>query len=172
LHDRGLFWTPAPAQGQAQFSARDVTIQVVSGLSQSLLSGPQHLGGVKLSGLQAPVGFSGIAFGPTYAVAIAGDRSLIVSQGEPPLSEGWDATSSTAATNMDDAFLVLDLQGPGLKDLVSKATTLDVSDASPSASLLFAGFPSLAYRYERPDALRLHVESPLAAALGEWLRLA
>jgi hypothetical protein len=172
MHDRALFWTPAPPHGQAQFSARDVTVEVVSGLSQTLLSGPQHLARVKLPGLQAPVGFSGIAFGPTYAVAIAGDRSLIVSQGAPPLSEGWDAASATAATYMDDAFLVLDIQGSGLNDLVSKATTLDVSDASPSASLLFAGFPCLVYRYERPDTLRLHIESPLASALGEWLRLA
>jgi hypothetical protein len=172
MHDRGLFWTSAPAQGQALFAARDVTVQVVRGLSQNLLSGPQHIAGLKLLGLQAPVGFSGVALGPTYAVAIAGDRSLIVSQGEPSLSEGWDAASATAATNMDDAFLVLDLQGPALNDLVSKATMLAVSDASPSASLLFAGFPALAYRFERPDVLRLHIESPLASALGEWLRLA
>jgi hypothetical protein len=172
MHDRGLFWAPAPARAQAQFLARDVTIRIVSGLSQNLLSGPRPPGGGKLSGLKAPIGFSGVALGPTYAVAIAADRSLIVSQGQPPFSEGWDATSATAVTNMDDAFLVMDIEGPGLNDLVSKATTLDVSDASPSASLFFAGFACLAYRYERLDVLRLHIEWPLAAALGEWLRLA
>jgi hypothetical protein len=172
MHDRGQFWTPAPAPGKGQFSARGAVVQVVLGLSQNLLSGPQHLAALERLRLPAPVGFSGVASGPTYAVAIAGDRSLIVSQGEAPFREGWEATSATAATIMDDAFLVLDIQGPGLTDLVSKAATLDVSDASSSASLLFAGFPCLAYRYERPDVLRLHIEPPLASAFGAWLGLA
>ena len=67
---------------------------------------------------------------------------------------------------------MLDLEGPGLGDLISKATTLDVADASPSAALLFAGLPCLAYRRARPEVLRLHVERPLACALAEWMRLA
>jgi hypothetical protein len=73
---------------------------------------------------------------------------------------------------MDDAFIVLDLEGPGLVDLLAKATTLDAADASPSAALLFAGLSCLAYRRARPDVLRLHVERPLGCAVAEWMRLA
>jgi hypothetical protein len=170
--DRGRFWTAAPAEGQAQFVARDVAVKVVGGLSQALLSGPQHFGAGRLAGFAAPVGFSGVAVGPRYAVAIARDRSLIVSEGAIGLAEGWDGESATAVTRMDDAFVVLDLEGSGLADLISKATTLDFADASPSAALAFAGLPCLAYRFARSDVLRLHVERPLSAALAAWMRLA
>jgi hypothetical protein len=73
---------------------------------------------------------------------------------------------------MDDAFVVLDLEGSGLADLISKTTTLDFADASPSAALAFAGLPCLAYRFARSDVLRLHMERPLSAALAAWMRLA
>ena len=170
--DRGRFWTPAPAEGLAQFAARGVEAKVVASLSQALLSGPQRFGAGRLAGIAAPVGFSGVATGPSYAVAISRDRSLIVSQRTIALAEGWDAESATAVTRMDDAFLVFDLEGPGLADLLSKATTLDFADASPSAALTFAGLPCLAYRYARSGVVRLHVERPLACALAEWMRLA
>jgi hypothetical protein len=170
--DRGRFWTPAPAEGQAQFAARGVAVTVVAGLSQALLSGPQRFGAGRLAGIAAPVGYSGLASGPRYAVAIARDRSLLVSEGANALAEGWDAESATAVTRIDDAFVVLDLEGPGLADLVSKATTLDFADASPSAALLFAGLPCLAYRCARAGLLRLHVERPLACGLAEWMRIA
>jgi len=98
-------------------------------------------------------------------------RRLVWGSG-PALAEGWEADSATAVTRMDDAFVVLDLEGPGLADLLSKATTLDFADASPSAALAFAGLPCLAYLYARPQVLRLHVERPLACALAEWMRLA
>ncbi len=169
--DRGRFWNPAPAEGRAQFAAHRVDVKLVAGLSQALLSGPPRFGVGRLSGIAAPVGFSGVASGPSYAVAIARDRALIVSERAVTLAEGWDAESATAVTRMDDALVVLDLEGPGLADLLSKATTLDVADASPSAALLFAGLPCLAYRRARPDVLRLHVERPLACALAEWMRL-
>ena len=170
--DRGRFWTPAPAEGQAEFAARGVDVTVVAGLSQALLSGPQRFGAGRLAAISAPVGYGGLASGPSYAVAIARDRSLIVSERPLALAEGWDAETATAVTGMDDAFVVLDLEGPGLADLLSKATTLDFADASPSAALAFAGLPCLAYRYARADVLRLHVERPLACALAEWMRLA
>ena len=170
--DRGRFWTPAPAAGQAQFTARDVAVKVVGGLSQALLSGPQRFCAGRLAGIAAPIGFSGVAVGPRYAVAIARDRSLIVSESAIALAEGWDGESATAVTRMDDAYVVLDLEGPGLAGLISKATTLDLADASPSAALTFAGLPCLAYHYRRSDVLRLHVERPQACALAEWMRLA
>jgi hypothetical protein len=170
--DRGRFWTPAPAEGLAQFAPRGVEVKVVGGLSQALLSGPQSFGVGRLAGIAAPVGYSSLAFGPRYAVAIARDRALIVSEGAIALADGWDAESATAVSRIDDAFVVLDLEGPGLADLLSKATTLDFADASPSAALAFAGLPCLAYRYARADVLRLHVERPLACALAEWMRLA
>jgi hypothetical protein len=172
MHDRGRFWTPAPAEGQAQFVARDVAVKVVVGLSQALLSGPQRFGASRLAGIAAPVGFSGVAAGPRYAVAIARDRSLIVAEGAIGLAEGWDGESATALTGMDDAYVVLDLEGPGLADLLSKATTLDLADASPSAALTFAGLPCLAYRVARPDVVRVHVERPQASGLAEWMRVA
>jgi len=170
--DRGRFWTPAPAEGQAQFVARDVAVKVVGGLWQALLSGPQRFCAGRLAGIAAPIGFSGVAVGPRYAVAIARDRSLIVTEGAIGLAEGWDGESATAVTRMDDAYVVLDLEGPGLAGLISKATTLDLADASPSAALTFAGLPCLAYHYRRSDVLRLHVERPQACALAEWMRLA
>lgn len=165
MHDRGLFWTPAAAE---RFSARGVSISVVSGICQTLVSGVRPLAAALCAGLAPPVGFSGIAHGPTYAVAVARDRLLVVSEKAIDAAEGWDASTATALTPMDDAWLILDLEGPGLADLVAKATSFDFADASPSASLLFAGLACIAYRYERPSRLRLHVERPLAAAFAEW----
>jgi sarcosine oxidase gamma subunit len=170
--DRGRFWSAAPAVGQAHFAARDVEVKVVAGLSQALLSGPQRFGAGRFAGIAAPVGFSGVASGPRYAVAIARDRSLVVCENGAAPAEGWDAESSTAVTCMDDALVALELEGPGLAALLSKATTLDFADSSPSAALLLAGLPCFAYRYARPEVLRLHVERPLASALAEWMRLA
>jgi sarcosine oxidase gamma subunit len=164
--DRGLFWTPAAA---GAFSARDVAISVVSGLRQTLVSGVRPLAAPFCAGL-APVGFSGIARGPTYAVALARDRLLVVSENPIEAAEGFDAATATALTHVDDAWVILDLEGPELADLIAKATSLDFTDASPSASLIFAGLTCIAYRYERPSRLRLHIERPLAAAFAEWAR--
>ena len=167
MHDRGLFWTPAAEA----FSARDVAISVVGGLRQTLVSGVRPLAAPFFYAGLAPVGFSGIARGPTYAVAVARDRLLVVSKDPIEAKEGFDAATATAVTHVDDAWLILDLEGPELADLVAKATSLDFTDASPSASLIFAGLACIAYRYERPSQLRLHVERPLAAAFAEWAGL-
>ena len=168
--DRGAFWSPRPPRAGAVRGAqrRRRLSPVFAGAAER----PAALRRRASRRIAAPVGFSGVAHGPSYAVAIARDRSLIVGEGGTALAEGWDAETATAVTRMDDAFIVLDLEGPGLADLLAKATTLDFADASPSAALLFAGMPCLAYRRQRPDVLRLHVERPLACALAEWMRLA
>ena len=51
--------------------------------------------------------------------------SQILSEGASASAEGWDAESATADTRMDDAFVMLDVEGPGLAELLSKAMTLD-----------------------------------------------
>ena len=165
MHDRGLFWTPASFEC---FSAPDVAISLARGLRQTLVSGVHPLAAPLCKNLAPPVGFSAIASGPTYAVAVARDRLLVVSENPIEAREGWDAATATALTHVDDAWLVLDLEGPGLEDLIAKATSQTFADASPSASLLFAGLPCVAYRYELASRLRLHIERPLAAAFAEW----
>lgn len=170
--DRGRFWTPAPAVGQARFSAAGVAITAMNGLAQVLVSGKLDFAADPLSLYGAPVGFAGTTTGPAYAVRIARDRALLVSQTAIPLAGGWDAESGIASTPVHDAMLVLDLSGPGLPDLLAKATALPQDDPTPSAAILFAGMPCLAYRFARPETLRLHVERPLAPALAEWLRRA
>ena len=150
------------------FPPANVAISVVGGFRQTLVSGVRPLAAPFCAGLAPPVGFSGIARGPRYAVAVARDRLLVVSKDPIAAAEGFDAATATALTPWTTPGSILDLEGPGLADFVAKATSLDFSDASPSASLFFAGLTCIAYRYERPSRLRLHVERPLAAAFAQW----
>ena len=172
--DRGRFWTPAPAEGQAQFAARGVDVKVVAGLVAGAAERPAALRRRARSPESARrSGSPASPPGRATPSPIARDRSLVVSKRRNlAAAEVGTPRPRRAVTRMDDAFVVLDLEGPGLADLSSKATTLDFADASPSAALLFAGLPCLAYRCARPDVLRLHVERPLACALAEWMRLA
>jgi hypothetical protein len=167
--DRGLFWSPSTEE-EASFAAQGVCVKLIRGLAQMLVSGRRVIGTGRLAALAPPVGFSGVASGPAYAVAIARDRSLVVSHKPLGLGEGWDLETASAFTIVDDAMLVLDITGPGLCELLSKATSLGPADPTPSAALLFAGLPCLAYRHTRPDVVRLHVERPLASALANWMR--
>ncbi|MCP8937633.1 hypothetical protein NK718_03830 [Alsobacter sp. SYSU M60028] len=168
--DRGAFWTASPLPGNERFAARGVEIRVVHGLSQVLVSGRLGGGAGPLAGLSAPVGFRGVATGPRYAAAVARDRALLVSTAPLDVSEGWDDEAAVAVTRIDDGFVVVDIAGDGLADLLAAATTLPPDVATRSASVVFAGLPCVAYRAGTPDVLRLHVERPLAAALAAWLR--
>jgi sarcosine oxidase gamma subunit len=137
-----------------------------------LLSGRPILGEGPLAGVAPPVGFHDIASGPLYAAAVARDRILVVAEQPVAIAEGWDGAAGVAATVMDDALTILDLSGAKLDDIIAMGTTIDPLTPTRSSALLFAGVPSIAYRYGTAARLRLHVERSLAHHLAEWLRRA
>lgn len=172
MFDRGSFWTPAPEQG-AGLATTGLRVDIVPGLHQLLMSGaPAAIGRLLGETARAPVGFNDIAVGNTYGAAVARDRTLVVSDHPLDIAEGWNTALGIAATVVDDAWTVLDLQGDHLDDLVSMATTIDRKQSTRSSALLFAGTPCVAYRHGSPATLRVHVERPLAPFLLEWIRRA
>lgn len=170
--DRGSFWTPAP-EPDAGFATPSLRVDIVPGLHQLLVSGaPAAVGGLLGKTVPSPVGFNDVALGDTYGAALARDRMLIVSDHPLAIAEGWDAALGVAATVLDDAWTVLDLQGEHLDDLVSMATTIDRGEPTASSALLFASTACVAYRHKTPATLRVHVERPLAPFLLDWIRRA
>lgn len=168
--DRGSFWTPAPEQAVG-LAAPGLRVSVVHGLRQLLVSGdPSAINQSLGNAIRSPVGFNDIAVGKSYAAAVARDRMLIVGDRPPAIAEGWNAATGLAATVMDDAWTVLDLQGDALDDLVSMATSIDRAEPTPSSALLFASTPCVAYRHGSASVLRVHVEPSLAPFLLEWIR--
>ncbi len=98
-----------------------------------------------------------------YAVWLAPERSLMV---------GGAAPGETFVSDVSDGFVVIDIAGPRTDELLAMACPLDPDSLVPGrcAQSLFAGVKVILYRHG--NALRLHVERPLAPWLLDWLRQA
>lgn len=78
-----------------------------------------------------------------------------------------------ASTNLSDALLILRLQGPGSRNLLSSGCGLNFSDqafpAGHCSRTRFASFPLLIHKPDDTDCFELYVDRSYAAALWNWL---
>ena len=98
-----------------------------------------------------------------YVVWLAPERCLVVG-GAPP--------GGKFVSDVSDGFVVIDISGPRTDEVLAMACPLDPASLTSGrcAQSLFAGVKVILYRHG--EALRLHVERPLAAWLLDWLRQA
>jgi sarcosine oxidase gamma subunit len=170
MRDLVATWTEVPDWATARLAAPGLEIRGVAGLEQLLVSGDLVAALRDLAEGAKPVGFHEVASGDPFAIRLARDRALIVSTREITASAGW-REGGYAATPVSGGYHVFDVSGPGIADLLGRATTLDPGAASPSATVGFAGIAAVVYRHESEDRLRVHVERGLAPYLWQWLRV-
>ena len=160
-------WPAAPDWNSAMIEGAGVTVRSVAGLHQMLVSGDIDAWNTA-SGLSGPgVGALGLAKGKSWQVRVARDRLLAVSEKPFSVEPGWHG-EGFAATRMDAALHVFEVEGKGVDAVIARAATLDPAGTSPSAALLFASVNAVVYRYGARDRLRIHIDRGLAAYLWEW----
>jgi hypothetical protein len=159
-------WTPVPDWTTARLTRPGWNAAYVAGLFQTLISGDLTAAFARLDPQPVSVGLWRIARAPA-AIRIGRERALLVASRAFALGWGW-REEGWAATDASDAYGVLSLSGPALRQLVAEATSAEVEAGSPSAAIHFAGVPALLYRV-REDEARLHVEAALAPYVWRWL---
>jgi sarcosine oxidase gamma subunit len=145
-----------------------VSIRPVGGLSQTLISGRLD---AALAALNMPVRVTGAAEpadGDPYAVRLARDRMLLIASETPDLTPGWH-DGGFAVSPMDDAYVVIQVEGFLLPEILSRGSSLDFSRGGNSVATRFAGIPVLLYRHQTSTRLRIHVERALSAYLWRWI---
>jgi sarcosine oxidase gamma subunit len=161
-------WPEIPAWDRAVMAWPDLVVRSMGDLCQHLVSGDLDAFRTYAS-LPAPeVGALELANGSRYSARLARDRILVVGADERRLQPGWNK-AGFAVTRASSAFHVFEANGPGLKDLIQRATTLDVDNPGPSAVALFAGVDAVLYRYGSTDTLRVHVDRTLASYIWSWI---
>ncbi len=160
-------WTPPPDWTRARLSRDRWSARPVLGLSQTLVSGDLSRALEALAAHANSIGAWEIALEAPTAIRIGRDRLLLVSEAPGAAATGWRA-EGWASSDVSDALAIFELAGDDLAELVSEATSLDLSAPGPSAAILFAGVGALLYR-TRADVARLHVENAHAAYIWRWL---
>ena len=165
MADLGECWPKEPDWSAAPH-AWGLEIRRVSDVFQTLVSGNLEAwsAGSRIGLDVAP------APGRDYAVRVARDRVLMVTAQPMASRPGWNA-SGHAATDLSGGYLLLEISGARLPELLSRATTLPGLDASPSAAIRFAGLDAIAY-FVAQGVLRLHVDRSLSGYLWSWLEAA
>ena len=167
MRDLAEKWPSMPDWPTAAVDSDTLRIRAIGGLEQRLVSGDLEAW-AQASGISGGgVGAGGIAHGNRYMVRIARDRALAVSETPLEIAPGWHG-EGFAVTVLNAGLHVFEISGRGAEELLARATTLDTSDASPSAALSFAGVQALAYRHGGPGTVRVHVDRGLAPYLWEW----
>ncbi len=161
--DNSRKWRPEPDWASARLEGRTIALRAVTGLPQRLVSGDldrflaEH-------GLGKDVGALGLATGARYTVRLARDRLLAVGI---PVDDGWHE-AGYAATGVGSALRVFEARGDGIRDLLARATTIDVDNPGPCAALSFCGVTAVVYFHEDTQTLRIHADRGLAVYLWEW----
>ena len=167
MRDLAGKWPPVPEWDTAILETDSLRIRTVGGLAQLLVSGDLQAWGRTAGMAHEGVGAFAVAQGPRYAVRVARDRILAVSETPFDMAPGWHG-EGFAVSGMDAAMHVFEIAGAGVSKLLARATTLDPAGTSASAALLFAGVNALAYRHGGPEMLRVHVDRGLAPYLWKW----
>jgi len=166
IHDSATKWPAFPDWTDAVLARGGWRARPVRGLSQVLVSGDfgaalaRHVPGA------TEVGLWSVADGDPVAARIARDRVLVVGSGPLALPPGW--SGGFAASAADDAWFVVDVEGPAMIEIIREGTAADLDASSPSAAILFAGVQTILYRRATHHA-RLHVEAPYGPYLWRWL---
>ncbi|MFA6157881.1 hypothetical protein [Mesorhizobium sp.] len=169
MRDLAEKWSVAPDWQSAEITAPGLTVRMLAGLDQMLVSGDLDAW-AKVSGLEgADVGAFGSARGDRYAARLARDRLLAISGTQLAIAAGWH-TEGFAVTPISAGLRVFQIEGTAIDAFIARGATLDPNQASASAALSFAGISAIVYRHE--DTLRIHVDRGLAAYLWTWMEQA
>lgn len=170
MHNRGGFWTPVVDWPTARLSRSSVSVEAVRGLPQILLVSGNTGAFLSRRGLTGSVGPRDLAQGAAYALTLAPDRVLVISNVEEPVDLGW-TDAGYAVSDMSDGIISIDVTGPGALALMQQGTSYDLaardSRTGESANIVFAGLRVAVVR--RAEGYRLHIERPFATALWTWL---
>ncbi|MCO6051002.1 hypothetical protein NGM99_14560 [Mesorhizobium sp. RP14(2022)] len=158
-------WSPTPDWLRAAIIRGDWSAHAVRGLGQTLVSGDLVKAREALAPGASEVGLWDETGALPVQVRIGRDRALFVTENPLGTESGW--RDGFAVSSADDLWLVIDLEGEGVREVLREGTAADLDGGSASASVLFAGVPALLYRFE--GRTRLHVEAPLGAYLWRWL---
>ena len=171
MHDRGQFWSPIPDWSSVALSTPTVSVRPVAMGAAWQLSGAW--GGVLTRlGVGAVRGPRDRCAEVLYALRLSPDSVLLVGAESVDLSPGWHE-AGYAATDLGDALVVVDIEGPGAGELMAAGSEYPYADGTvrphESARMQFAGHTIVVSR--RPAGWRLHVPRPWAAALWRWLEV-
>lgn len=168
MRDLAQKWSPMPDWPTAVIEAPGLAIRSLAGFSQHLVSG-DFVAWSKVSGLTSEaVGALSTATGARYALRIARDRILAVSETPFPIGPGWYG-EGFAVSACDAGLHIFEFEGDGLAELWARATTLEADGWTRSAAILFAGINVFGCRHGHGECLRLHVDRGLASYLWKWL---
>ncbi|WP_068304539.1 hypothetical protein [Pararhodobacter sp. CCB-MM2] len=158
--DRAPFWLVQPRQ----LSGDGITVTLLDPVPQLRISGDLAAACAALD-LPPPVGLMAPADGPRAAIRLARNRMLAVGVTLPHADSGLrDGYALTPATG---SLAVLHLDGPGAGELLARGTAVDLTQASPSAALLFAGMNAVLYRHG--TGMRLHLDRGLVDYAFDWI---
>jgi len=170
MHDRGRFWSAPPDWPQAAIAARDLRVAAAAAPSVWLVSG-DVAAFQRRHGLADPLGPRDRADGGRYALRLAPDRLLHLSDAAEDAAFGW-LPDGYAVSDLSDGMILIDVSGPHSDEVMAQGCGYDFHsrDSRPreSAQILFANLRLAVVR--RPDGWRLHIERPLAPTLWRWLQ--
>lgn len=160
MPDRGKFWSPPPDWSQVAVAAP--TLWLVSGDLDAFR---------RRHDVADPLGPRDPCASGRYALRLAPDRLLIVSDVSEQTTFGW-SSDGYAVSDLTDGLILLDVSGPYSDAIMAQGSGYDFQtrDLRPAEStmMLFANLRLAVGR--RPDGWRLHIERPLAPTLWRWLQ--
>lgn len=168
MRDLAEKWSLEPDWRAATMQTPGLVIRSLTGFTQYLVSGDLAAWSRRTDMDDAAVGALSVARGERYALRIARDRILAVSETPFGIAPGWHAAGFAVST-FDAGLHMFEIEGPDMSSLFARATTLDPKGETASAALLFAGANALCYRHGHADRLRLHIDRALAPYLWRWL---
>ena len=120
-------------------------------------------------GAAACIGPRDTIAGDRYALRLAADRLLFVSNASAQVPLGWN--DGVATTDISDGYLLFDVTGSAALEIMAMGAEYDFTSkpslSTESAAMLFAGLKVSIARIA--GGWRLHVERPYAAVLWHWL---
>lgn len=163
---REMDWPePPPLAGVLiETGALRVTLSALGGAT--LISGDLRAALDTLAPGAPMLGLGGAAPDAPFALRIARDRVLLVTDAPLEAEPGWYA-AGYATTPADDQWSQVLVTGPDAGRVIAEGTAADLGRGSPSAALLFAGLTCLLLRREEDFAIM--VETPRLWFLAEWL---
>ncbi|MEM8848628.1 MAG: hypothetical protein AAGE03_01200 [Pseudomonadota bacterium] len=107
--------------------------------------------------------------GPAFALRIARDQVLLITNKPLSAGEGWYGPGF-ALSRADDRFQAFQINGPGARDILAQGTSAPINVGSPSAAILFGGVFALLSGTK--TGYLLWIERGWTAYLTSFLRMA
>ncbi|MFZ5675109.1 MAG: hypothetical protein ACOZAM_19295 [Pseudomonadota bacterium] len=171
MRDLAEKWSRVPDWRTATLETPGLVVRSLTGFSQYLVSGDLAAWYRQTGMDDIAAGALSVAQGERYALRVARDRILAVSEAPFGIAPGWHS-GGFAVSTFDAGLHMFEIEGPDMPSLFARATTLDPAGTTASAALLFAGANALCYRHGHADRLRVHIDRALAPYLWKWLEQA